>query len=41
MRAHEQGLIAEALRQTGDNKAEAARLLGVSINTLWRKLREQ
>lgn len=40
MRAHEQQLIAEALERTGDNKAEAARLLGVSVNTLWRKLRE-
>lgn len=41
MRAYEQGLIEDALRQTGDNKAEAARLLGVSVNTLWRKLRER
>jgi propionate catabolism operon transcriptional regulator len=39
MREHEQDIIAEILRQTGDNKAEAARQLGVSVNTLWRKLR--
>jgi DNA-binding NtrC family response regulator len=41
IRAYEQDLIAETLRQTGDNKAEAARILGMSVNTLWRKLREQ
>ncbi len=40
MHNHEQCIIQETLRQTGDNKAEAARLLGLSVNTLWRKLRE-
>ncbi|EPR33125.1 proprionate catabolism activator, Fis family [Alkalidesulfovibrio alkalitolerans DSM 16529] len=40
VREYEREIIAEALRQTGDNKAEAARRLGVSVNTLWRKLRE-
>jgi transcriptional regulator, propionate catabolism operon regulatory protein len=41
IREYEQELIYEALKESGDNKAEAARLLGMSVNTLWRKLREQ
>ena len=36
--ALEQRLIAEALRQSGDNKRRAAILLGVSERTLWYKL---
>ena len=36
--ALEQRLIAEALRQSGDNKRRAATLLGVSERTLWYKL---
>ena len=34
----EQRLIAQALRQSGDNKRRAATLLGVSERTLWYKL---
>jgi DNA-binding protein Fis len=29
------------LRLTGDNKARAARALGISPATLWRKLKQQ
>ena len=36
--ALEQRMIAEALRQSGDNKRRAAALLGVSERTLWYKL---
>lgn len=40
LREREMEIIAEALKKTGDNKAEAARMMGISINSLWRKLRE-
>ncbi|KQP35762.1 propionate catabolism operon regulatory protein PrpR [Pseudorhodoferax sp. Leaf274] len=33
--------VAEAMRNAGQNRLEAARLLGVSRSTLWRWLREQ
>ncbi len=36
-RAERQAIVA-ALRATGDNKTQAARLLGVSVRTLWYKL---
>ncbi|MFQ5668870.1 MAG: sigma-54 interaction domain-containing protein, partial [Candidatus Binatia bacterium] len=36
----ERRLILRALGQTGDNKAQAARLLGVSERTLWYKLKK-
>ena len=32
--------IAETLRQTGGNREEAARLLGIGARTLYRKLKE-
>lgn len=32
--------LLQLLRQTGNNKAEAARVLGISRTTLWRKLKE-
>ncbi|MEZ4416983.1 MAG: sigma-54 dependent transcriptional regulator [Gemmatimonadota bacterium] len=32
--------IAKALEATGDNKTQAAKLLGISVRTLWYKLRE-
>lgn len=41
LRRRELEIIDEALRQTEDNKAEAARRLGISVNSLWRKLREE
>ena len=41
LRRREVEIIGEALRQTEDNKAEAARRLGISVNSLWRKLREE
>ena len=34
----EREAIAAALRQTGDNKARAAEILGISVRTLWYKL---
>ena len=34
----ERAAIAAALERTGDNKAQAARLLGISVRTLWYKL---
>jgi two-component system response regulator AtoC len=36
----ERRLIERALEATGDNKARAARLLGVSERTLWNKLKK-
>lgn len=36
----ERGLIERVLWETGGNKAEAARRLGISRTTLWRKLKE-
>lgn len=36
---HETEAIARALREAGGNRAEAARRLGISRSTLWRKLR--
>jgi len=36
----ERELIAEALRRTGNNKHEAARVLGISRTTLWRRLKQ-
>lgn len=41
LRRREVEIIGEALRQAEDNKAEAARRLGISVNSLWRKLREE
>lgn len=38
--ALEQRLIRRALERSGDNKAEAARLLGISERTLWYKLKK-
>ena len=35
----EQHLIGRALQKTNDNKARAARLLGIDTSTLWRKLK--
>ncbi|MBA3965164.1 MAG: hypothetical protein H0X47_05220, partial [Nitrospirales bacterium] len=32
--------IAEALQQTNGNKTEAAKLLGVSRVTLWKKIKQ-
>ena len=37
--AYERRLVLRALQASGDNKAEAARLLGVSERTLWYKLK--
>ncbi|WP_406677193.1 sigma 54-interacting transcriptional regulator [Neomoorella carbonis] len=37
----ERGLIMRVLAETGGNKAEAARRLGVSRTTLWRKLKAE
>jgi two-component system response regulator AtoC len=37
--ALERKLVLRALQASGDNKAEAARLLGVSERTLWYKLK--
>lgn len=39
LRKHERDIIDEALVMAGDNKAKAARILGISVNSLWRKLR--
>jgi DNA-binding NtrC family response regulator len=36
----EKALILETLRATGDNRTEAAKLLGISIRTLRNKLHE-
>ncbi|NJL19538.1 MAG: hypothetical protein HC901_04705 [Bdellovibrionaceae bacterium] len=36
----EKSAIMQALRETGENKTKAARLLGISRRTLHRKLRE-
>jgi two-component system response regulator FlrC len=36
----EKALIFETLRSTGNNRTEAARLLGISIRTLRNKLHE-
>ena len=38
---NEQSLIRQALREAGGNKAEAARRLGMSRTTLWKKLKNQ
>ena len=37
----ERSLIEKTLRETGGNKAEGARRLGISRTTLWRKLKER
>jgi transcriptional regulator of acetoin/glycerol metabolism len=34
-------MIQKALHQTGGNMQEAAKILGISRTTLWRKLRDQ
>ncbi len=39
MRNAQRDLIVQALRQTGGNKRQAAKLLGISRATLWRKIR--
>ena len=36
----EREMILNALRETGNNKAEAARILGLSRTTIWRKLKD-
>jgi DNA-binding NtrC family response regulator len=41
LEAQEKRAIAEALRRTGGNKAEAARLLGISRRSLYNKLGEE
>jgi DNA-binding NtrC family response regulator len=40
LRQHERRLILQALRETGGNRTEASRRLGISIRTLRNKLRE-
>ncbi|MFZ7101981.1 MAG: sigma 54-interacting transcriptional regulator [Peptococcaceae bacterium] len=40
LQQEEKRLILKALQETGGNKAEAARRLGISKTTLWRRLRE-
>lgn len=40
MKAHEKRMIAIALKDTGGKKTEAAKKLGISRETLWRKLKE-
>ena len=37
---HEKEMILQALQETGGNKAEAARKLGMSRTTLWKKLKQ-
>jgi len=37
----EQLLIEKVLRETGGNRSEAARRLGIGRTTLWRKLKEK
>jgi len=40
-RQYEQSLIRQTLREAGGNKAEAARRLGMSRTTLWKRLKNQ
>ena len=40
VQAYERGLVVEALRAARGNRSEAARRLGMSRVTLWRRLRE-
>jgi len=40
VKAFERQIIAEALRRTGGNRTQAAKLLGISIRTLLYKIKE-
>ena len=40
LKKHEMDIIQEILTLTNDNKTKAAKILGISVNSLWRKLRE-
>ena len=39
IKTYEFDVIQEALSISGDNKTKAAKMLGISVNSLWRKLR--
>jgi propionate catabolism operon transcriptional regulator len=39
LRKYEMEIIEETLGMTENNKAKAAKILGISVNSLWRKLR--
>lgn len=41
MKAYEKALIEETLRRCGGNRAEAAKALGISQSTIWRRLKEK
>jgi transcriptional regulator with PAS, ATPase and Fis domain len=40
LRKYEREIIEDTLGMTENNKTKAAKILGISVNSLWRKLRD-